>query len=176
MSDSNRSGAARPSARAELPRPTNRPCGLYRTTVPIGAAVAAGVLVYYHNHGDPGPGVYLPRDWRNNRAIFHERGTPVPDGRYSETLQPLPAEGFYRVVEPFFCCDKRCAAFEPDQLVQLGYNGQARPILFLPTLVDALLTIPSTGTFIDDERLAKLQLLKLRVGEAAAPHDARALN
>lgn len=44
-----------------LPRSDDRvPCGLYRTTRPIPDAVPAGVLVYYHNHGDPGPGVYLP--------------------------------------------------------------------------------------------------------------------
>jgi hypothetical protein len=63
----------------------DRPCGIYRTTVPIAAAVPAGVLVYYHNHGEPGPGVYLPRDWRNNRAVFHEGGTTVPDERYAGT-------------------------------------------------------------------------------------------
>ena len=151
-----------------------RPCGIYRTTVPI-SGVPAGALVYYHNHGEPGPGVYLPRDWRNNRAVFHEHGTTVPDERYAETLQPLAAEGFYRVSEPFSCCEKRCVTLEPDQLVQVGYNGRAQPILFLPTLVDGLLAIPSTGTFIDEERLAKLRPLKLPVEELKA-HDARALN
>ena len=44
-------------------------CGLYRTSEPIEDAIEAGVLVYYHNHGDPGPGVYLPRAWRSHVRV-----------------------------------------------------------------------------------------------------------
>jgi hypothetical protein len=145
------------------------PCGLYRTTRPIGDAIPAGALVYYHNHGDPGPGVYLPKDWHNNRAIFHEHGTTVPDARYAQTLAPLLPEGFYRVTEGFHCCEERCTFFEEDQLVQLGYNGDADPILFVPELVDGAITLPTTGTRVDSVRLARISPLKLPRGQTQ-PH------
>ena len=57
---------------SELP-----PCGLYRTTTKIGE-IEAGRLVYFHNHGDPGPGLYLPSGWSNNTARWGARGTTVP--------------------------------------------------------------------------------------------------
>ncbi len=44
-----------------------------------------GGVVFYHNHGDPGPGVYLPREWKNNRAVFHDEGTTVTDPAYAQT-------------------------------------------------------------------------------------------
>jgi len=144
------------------------PCGLYRTTRPIPDAVPAGALVYYHNHGDPGPGIYLPRDWLNNRAIFHERGTTVPDEDYARTLTPLPPEGFYRVVQGFHCCEQSCTYFEQDQLVQLGYNGDAEPILFVPKQIEGALAVPTSGTKIDVERLSKIKPLKVPNGEAPA--------
>jgi hypothetical protein len=143
------------------------PCGLYRTTRAIPDGVPANALVYYHNHGDPGPGVYQPRDWRNNQAIFHERGTTVPDAAYEQTLVPLPVEGFYRVVEGFHCCEQSCTFFEQDQLVQLGYNGDADPILFVPKQIEGALSVPSTGTKIDHERLSKITLLKVPTDEVA---------
>ena len=49
------------------------PCGIYRTLAQVGD-VPAGRLVYFHNHGDPGPGVYLPERWSANRAHFQARG------------------------------------------------------------------------------------------------------
>ena len=45
------------------------PCGLYRTTTKIGDC-EADRLVYFHNHGDPGPGFYFPEKWVKNRAQF----------------------------------------------------------------------------------------------------------
>jgi hypothetical protein len=147
------------------------PCGIYRTTAPIEDLVPAGVLVYYHNHGDPGPGVYLPKSWRNNRALFHDHGTTIPDVAYAETLQPLLPEGFYRVAEAFFCCSARCQYFEQDLLVQLGYNGNAEAILFVPELVAGALAVPAKGTIVDDERLRRLVALKV---PSSAPSAERA--
>ena len=49
------------------------PCGLYRTVKPIGS-IEAGRLVYFHNHGDPGPGLYFPESWSAQpRAVLQER-------------------------------------------------------------------------------------------------------
>jgi hypothetical protein len=148
-----------------------RPCGLYRTHEAIGEAVPAGALVYYHNHGEPGPGVYRPREWRHNRAVFEEHGTVVPDERWAEGLVALLPEGLYRVAEPFSCCEKECQRFEADALVQLGYDGQARPILFVPELVDGALVFPERGTRVEEWKLGKLHALKVRVAEGAAPAD-----
>src|SRR5437868_15144152 len=98
------------------------PCGLYRTLSPVGS-IPAGRLVYFHNHGDPGPGLYLPEGFRHNRVELQSRGMLLPSPEDVRWLEPLPPEGFYRVSEAFYCCEKRCRAFEPDMLVQLGYNA-----------------------------------------------------
>src|SRR5688500_7170961 len=106
-------------------------CGFYRTTQAIGP-VPQDRLVYFHNHGDPGPGIYLPIDWRANRANFADRGTTLTDEAIAETLDPLAPEGLYRVEHEFTCCAKRCRMYRPGQLVQLGYDVTAKPILFIP--------------------------------------------
>lgn len=141
------------------------PCGVYRTTQPIGDEVPEGVLVFYHNHGDPGPGVYLPQTWQNNRAIFHDEGITVPDEEYAATLERLLPEGFYYVTEPFYCCEQHCQYFEQELLVQLGYNGDAQPILFIPELVEGAVALPAEGTLVDNTQLARLRPLKIPSGE-----------
>ncbi|ADO74546.1 hypothetical protein [Stigmatella aurantiaca] len=141
------------------------PCGLYRTRQALGSHISEGRLVYFHNHGDPGPGLYLPSGWSQNRAHWHTRGTTLPTPDWAEHLEPLPDEGFYRVREPFFCCEKRCQNFEEEQLVQLGYNGAAEPILFVPEWGAAGLTFPTTGTLVERARLDRLTALKVHPSE-----------
>lgn len=136
------------------------PCGLYRTTEPIGN-VPAHRLVYFHNHGDPGPGVYLPEGWTLNRAQFAKKGTTLPDENLAFTLEALPAEGLYRVLREFTCCEKQCRTYAPDLLVQLGYNGQGEPILFVPELSDAGLALPQMGTKLERDRLEHIAPLKV---------------
>jgi hypothetical protein len=141
------------------------PCGLYRTRRALGSSIPEGRLVYFHNHGDPGPGLYLPSGWNANRARWHPRGTTLPDASWAEHLEPLLAEGLYRVRETFTCCEKRCRTFEPEQLVQLGYNGMAEPILFVPTWTPGGLSLPTQGTLVDRERLTRLTPLKVAESE-----------
>ena len=142
------------------------PCGLYRTVRPI-AGLEAGRLVYFHNHGDPGAGFYLPERWSHNRAHFSSKGITLPDGEDPHTaLFALPAEGFYRVKKAFFCCAKRCVELLPDQLLQLGYNGAGKPLLFHPTLRGGTITVPDRGTMIDDAALEELAPLHLQEAEA----------
>ena len=136
------------------------PCGLYRTALPIGG-VEAGRLVYFHNHGNPGAGVYLPERWSHNRAHFSPRGITVPQPLDPRALTPLPAEGFYRVTSSFYCCEKQCTKFEPDQMVQLGYNGAGRALLFVPELAGGAITVPERGTLIDDAALSKITQLRV---------------
>ena len=92
------------------------PCGIYLTKSAIGS-VPEGRLVYFHNHGDPGPGIYLPSSWRGNRARFEARGHLLPDPTDASALEKLPREGFYRVAQAFHCCANECRRFEPESLV-----------------------------------------------------------
>jgi hypothetical protein len=144
------------------------PCGLYRTVGPIGQ-VPAGRLVYFHNHGNPGPGVYLPARWTANRAHFGDQGVSLPDPGAVRHLVPLSPEGFYRVVAPFFCCEKRCRRFEPSMLVQLGYNAEATPILFVPEIVDGLFTLPERGLKVEPPAMAALERLEVPVRFTGTP-------
>lgn len=145
-------------------------CGIYRTTRALGE-VPVDRLVYFHNHGEPGPGIYLPERWQANRAEFSQRGftLPQPYEQNARTLAPLPAEGFYRVREAFFCCAKKCRRFEPGLLVQLGYNGAAEPILFAPELRPEGLELPQSGSSVNASELNKLE--RLTVTEAAPRDD-----
>lgn len=147
------------------------PCGLYRTTAAFGG-VEAGRLVYYHNHGDPGPGVYFPEKWHQNKAQFSERGMTCPaDFDAKASLQELPTEGFYRVTGEFHCCQKQCTKFERDVFVQLGYNGNGTPILFMPELTSAGIKIPERGTIIDDANMKNLELLRIAQRDGAQTSD-----
>jgi hypothetical protein len=136
------------------------PCGLYRTSTMIGS-IPAGRLVYFHNHGDPGPGLYLPAAWVRNRVQIQERGMTLSDPELFRHLEPLPPEGVYRVTESFQCCERRCRLFEIETLVELGYNAEGQAIVFLPELVDGMLAIPTTGTAIDHASLHRLKQLKV---------------
>ncbi|MDH5673137.1 MAG: hypothetical protein OEZ06_13360 [Myxococcales bacterium] len=139
------------------------PCGLYRTTAAI-ASIPEGRLVYFHNHGDPGPGLYLPESWKANRMQLSPRGTLLPSPEDVRYLEPLPPEGFYRVVEAFDCCDKKCRRFEQEALLQLGYNGEGHAIVFVPEWVDGMLAIPERGSRIDAKNFERIK--RLRVPES----------
>ena len=140
---------------SELP-----PCGLYRTLKKIGE-IEPGRLVYFHNHGNPGPGVYFPEKWTHNRAQFAANGTTVALPLEAKALHPLPAEGFYRVAKTFHCCEKKCVQFEPDALLQLGYNGAGKALVFIPEYVGGGIEVPDRGTFVDDDALVNMIQLKL---------------
>lgn len=137
------------------------PCGIYRTRSPI-EGIPAGRLVYFHNHGDPGPGVYLPETWSQNEAIFRAQGTTVAAAFSGEELMPLPSEGVYVVARPFVCCAQECSNFEKDSILQLGYNREGVAIVFQPTWGHGGLQFPERGTRIDDDRLGALRPLKYR--------------
>jgi len=144
-------------------------CGLYRTTKNIGS-VPAGKLVYFHNHGDPGPGVYLPSGWQANRAQFSEHGHTLENDSQAGALEQLQAEGFYRVSQDFTCCDKQCRTYQAETLVQLGYNANAEAILFVPNWTAAGLELPERGQRISRDRTELL--VALRVSSKNAPQTA----
>ncbi|MBL8604673.1 MAG: hypothetical protein JNK72_22295 [Myxococcales bacterium] len=137
------------------------PCGLYKTTLRLGA-IAAGRLVYFHNHGTPDPGVYLPVAWRHHRAQFSPEGTPIPAPWWAASLAPLRPEGLYRVRETFFCCERGCSVFEAETLVQLAYTAEAAAMLFrVRWHGDGRLDAEALGRMIAPEGLARLAPLKL---------------
>src|SRR5688572_5621052 len=145
-----------------MPAPEPPPCGIYRTLQSIGD-VPAGRLVYFHNHGDPGAGVYLPESWSHNRAHFSKRGHTLPAATDPHAaLAPLPREGLYRVKSTFHCCAKRCVEFIPETLVQLGYEGAGRGILFIAEMAGGAVSIPAKGTVVDDEVFPNLVPLIVR--------------
>lgn len=141
---------------------------MYRTVTKIGG-VEPNRLVYFHNHGNPGPGVYFPEKWNANRAIWSQNGQTVPPDFDPKSLMPLPAEGFYRVKAEFHCCEKKCTKFEPEQMLQLGYNGNGKGILFVPEYVGGVIRVPERGSVIDDAAFASLVALKLP--EVEQKHD-----
>ncbi len=145
------------------------PCGLYRTRQPV-TGIPAGRLVYFHNHGDPGPGLYLPERWNANRVLWQSRGHTLSNEAEAQHLDPLLSEGLYAVKETFFCCERQCMRYEANQLVQLGYDGQAVPLLFVPEFIDGGLGFPERGNRVDDAWLSKLTLLKVAQG-ASSPRD-----
>ncbi len=140
------------------------PCGLYRTLAPV-AGVPQGRLVFFHDHGNPGPGLYLPTGWSGNRAQFAETGQTLPDEASAALLEPLAPQGLYRVTGEFFCCEKRCRRFEDGLLVQLGYDGAGRPILFVPEWIGAALSFPEKGFPLDAARLKSIAPLKVPIVE-----------
>lgn len=148
------------------PRDELPPCGLYVTLAPLGS-VPEGRLVYFHNHGNPGPGMYLPASWRGNHARFEGKGHLLPKPSDVQHLAPLPPQGFYRVVSPFHCCDKRCRLFAVETLVQLGYDGQGNAILFSPEWIDGAVAIPERGTRVDRDRLESIKRLRVPVSDTS---------
>ena len=89
-------------------------------------------------------------------AQWSQTGHVVPSPEWAESLEPLPDEGLYRVREPFRCCERACRTYEADLLVQLGYDADGRPLLFVPEWTDAGLAIPELGLAIDEDRLQRL--------------------
>ena len=147
------------------------PCGLYRTTEAIGG-VPANRLVYFHNHGNPGPGVYLPESWSLNRAQFSKKGTTLPEENLAFTLEPLPVEGLYRTAEGFTSSGENGRTYPEDLLVQLGYNGQGEPILFVPEWGTAGLAFPQMGHKLTPDQLALLIPLKVAGPKQPEPDHA----
>ncbi len=131
------------------------PCGLYRTTTALGP-VPAGRLVSFHNHGDHGPGVFLPTGWTHHRAQFSRTGVAVPATGWVRTLDALAPEGIYRVREAFYCCERLCRVFASDLLVQLAYTAEAAPIILAFAARDGGLALVPPGNVVDRSTVAKL--------------------
>jgi len=148
-------------------------CGLYRTTKPLPeheATIAAGVLVYFHNHSDSGlPVVIAPDHNIHNRWHFHGSGTPFRGLSWADSLVRLPGEGFYML--------RKALSFEGGEwpkgaLLQLGYTKSAEPILFIGQVRAQLdendLFFSDRGVSITREQLSLLEPLQIYAEPAAA--------
>ena len=72
-------------------------------------------------------------------------------------------QALYRVAREFHCCSKNCVLFKVNQMVQLGYDGKANPILFFPFWKNAEMCFPQKGTRIDPENFQFLERLHIQI-------------
>ncbi|AKT39433.1 hypothetical protein [Chondromyces crocatus] len=139
----------------ESPQP-----GLYRTTAPYPGqeqAIPAGVLVYVGTRDGGVPFVVRPGQNRRNRWFWGEPVVVLRAPSWAATLKRLPTEGFYTLPEELKVNGGR---WLKNAIVQLGYNGEGRGILFVaedhadePRNV---LVFAERGVLIDDALLARL--------------------
>ncbi len=132
------------------------PCGLYRTRAALPGheeRVRAGMLVQFHGHSNSGEGaeLLLPDHAVDNRWHFHGPAIAVSDPAWAtEALAPLPPEGLYvlrrHIHAPDRTLPERC-------LVELGYDAQGRPILFVARWEDHAIQFPTKGYRFDDDSI-----------------------
>ena len=148
------------------------PCGLYKTTIPLGGKeewVRENLLVYFHNHSQQGPPlVLLPASNTNNRWTFHDKGYLIRDEGYVDSIVPVMPEGYYTLTEAIYLSHEEMI---PDQtLVQLGYNRSADPILFLAEFQPSSITFPASGLKCTLEIFDLLEPVAFRVPEFLQMH------
>lgn len=123
----------------------------------------SGRLVFFHNHSQEGwPLVLMPAHNESNRWTFHERGYLVRDAAWTQSLEKLKPEGFYRLSEHFHLSEEQVVS--KHALAQLGYNREAQPILFFPKLDEEAnaLIFPERGTGISPKIYALLEPVDIR--------------
>jgi hypothetical protein len=109
--------------------------GIYRTTKYLPgfeAQVGPDMLVLIRTDGEFAPAsVLLPVGNQNNQWRFQMPGIKIPAAslNWAETLTKLPHEGFYRLTREYRFGDT--GRWLENAIVQLGYNRQGEPILFI---------------------------------------------
>jgi hypothetical protein len=136
--------------RSELP-----PCGLYRAGIALSGhetQVPAGLLIYFHNHSEQGPPlVLLPQSNSNNRWTFTDKGYLVEDPAFVAALVARRPQGFYVVGRHIHI--GREEIIPERTLVQLGYNRDADPIVFVGRFEGNSIVFPERGYRFTDDRL-----------------------
>lgn len=146
--------------------------GLYRTTAPYPGqeqAIPAGVLVYVGARDNGTPFVVRPGQNRRNRWFWGEPVTILRNLSWTETLKRLPSEGFYTLPQDIEITGG--GRWLKNAIVQLGYNGEGRGILFVAEdhadETRNVLVFSDRGMQIDDNLLARLTwapILPVRAG------------
>ncbi|KYG06897.1 hypothetical protein BE21_32200 [Sorangium cellulosum] len=149
--------------------------GLYRTTAPypgLEQAIPAGVLVYVGARDTGAPFVVRPGQNRRNRWFWGEPVTLLRSLSWGETLKRLPSEGFYTLPHDLEVAGG--GRWLKNAIVQLGYNGEGRGILFVAEdhadETRNVLVFSDRGMLIDDDLLMRLQwasILPVRAGSNA---------
>lgn len=134
--------------------------GLYRTTTAMPGSeegFPAGVLVYV-GEKDGQKFVVRPGDNRRNRWYWGEPTTPLRSPTWSRTLKKLPSEGFYTLPDELVFDGG--GRWLKNAVVQLGYNGEGKGILFVGESRDSAtenaLYFSDKGMLINDDLLDRL--------------------
>ncbi len=135
--------------------------GLYRTTTAMPGhedAFPAGVLVYVGEKSGQ-KFVVRPGQNRNNRWFWGEPTTTLRSPTWSRTLKKLRAEGYYTL--PQELTFEGGGRWLKNAIVQLGYNGEGKAIIFVGEQRDAssenALFFSDKGMIIDDGMLERLE-------------------
>jgi hypothetical protein len=147
-------------------------CGLYRTSKALPeheSEVPAGILVYFHNHSESGlPVVIVPEHNIMNRWHFHGAGIPFRGLSWADSLIRLPGEGFYSLRKGL---DFEGGSWPKSTLVQLGYNKEGTPILFIgqqrSQMTENDLFFSDRGVGITAQQLSVLEPLNVFIEPAA---------
>ena len=137
--------------------------GLYRTHKPDPGheeAIPAGVLVYVGVPSNGGlPFVVRPGSNRNNRWYWGDPTIPLRAQSWADGLIKLPSEGFYTL--PRDIVFEAGGKWLQNAIVQLGYNGEGRGILFVGEQRESedrnILTFSERGRMCEEELLHKLR-------------------
>jgi len=135
--------------------------GLYRTTRALAGHekdIPAESLVYIGRKGGQ-RFVVRPHDNRQNRWFWHDPVVTLTNQEWCSTLVTLPVEGFYTLPEEIaFSGGGR---WLKNAIVQLGYNEDGRPILFIAERHEGAkengLLFSDRGMLIDDTLMVRLQ-------------------
>ncbi len=141
----------------ELPDP-----GLYRTTQALPgheSEFPAGVLVYLGQHPENGTKfVVRPGRNTNNRWFWGDPTTPLRSPTWAKSLKRLPSEGFYTLPETMNLDGG--GRWLQNAIVQLGYNGEGRAIIFVAEQREGeesnALFFSDRGVMVDDKTLDNL--------------------
>lgn len=142
----------------DLPDP-----GLYRTTQPYPGHeddFPKDALVYIGQRENGGQTfIVRPGENRNNRWFWGEPVTPLRSPTWAKTLKPLPPEGFYTLPETINFDGG--GKWLKNAIVQLGYNGEGKGIIFVAERRDTddsnSLTFSDKGLMVDDAMLERLE-------------------
>jgi len=137
--------------------------GLYRTTKPYPdheEDIPEGVLVFVGVKPNGGlPFVVRPGANRLNRWFWGEPTIPLRAVNWAESLVQLPPEGFY--ILPDELNFEGGGRWLKGAIIQLGYNGEGRGIIFIAEQHAAeernVLIFSDKGRAIEDTLLHRLQ-------------------
>jgi hypothetical protein len=152
----------------KLPSP-----GLYRTTKPYPGMedqFPANALVYVGQKPEGATFVVRPGANRRNRWFWGEPVTVLRSVSWGDSLKALRPQGFYTLPQDIDLGGG--GRWLKGAIVQLGYNQEGRPIIFVAQDVDGedrnILEFSDKGMLIDDammDRLAWAPILPLKKGE-----------